>query len=99
MVVLDSDHSSDHVLAELRAYSAFIETGGYMIAENGIMGDLAGAPRSEPDWASNNAREAVRDFIAADDRFALVEPKWLFNEGLVRQRVTYWPSSHVKRIR
>jgi cephalosporin hydroxylase len=99
MVVLDSNHSRDHVLAELRAYAPFVGVGGYMIAEDGIVAGLVGAPGSAPDWATNNAREAVRAFLAEDDRFASVEPQWLFNEGNVRERVTYWPSCHVKRVR
>jgi cephalosporin hydroxylase len=99
MVILDSNHGRDHVLAELRAYAPFVGVGGYMIAEDGIVAGLAGAPRSAPDWATNNAQEAVRAFLAEDDRFASVEPQWLFNEGNVRERVTYWPSCHVKRVR
>jgi cephalosporin hydroxylase len=99
MVVLDSNHSRAHVLAELRLYAPFVQVGGYVIVEDGIVEHLAGAPRSAPDWAENNPLQAVRDFLAEDDRFALVEPEWPFNEGLVRERVTYWPSCHLKRIR
>jgi len=99
MAVLDSDHSRAHVLAELRLYAPLVPLGGYVIVEDGIMKELAGAPRSGPDWATNNPQEAVRDFLAEDDRFALAEPEWLFNEGHVRERVTHWPSCHVKRIR
>ncbi|HEX9931893.1 MAG TPA: CmcI family methyltransferase [Allosphingosinicella sp.] len=99
MVVLDSNHSRAHVLAELRLYAPLVPVGGYVIVEDGIVEDLAGAPRSAPDWAENNPQQAVRDFLAEDDRFELVEPEWPFNEGLVRERVTYWPSCHLKRIR
>lgn len=34
MVILDSDHSEAHILAELNAYSQFVNVGGYMIAED-----------------------------------------------------------------
>jgi len=99
MIVLDSNHGRDHVLAELRAFAPLVDVGGYIIVEDGIIEELVGRPRSDPDWAVNNAQQAVRDFLGEEDRFALVEPEWLFNEGAVRDRVTCWPSCHVKRIR
>lgn len=98
MVVLDSNHSREHVLGELRAYASLVHVGGYMVATDGIMQDLVGAPRSNDHWDSNNPQQAARDFVASDDRFVIEEPEWLFNEGLVRERVTYWPSCFVKRI-
>jgi cephalosporin hydroxylase len=99
MVVLDSNHSREHVLGELRSYAPLVQVGGYMVATDGIMQDLVGAPRSQPDWAANNPQEAARAFVASDDRFVIEEPEWLFNEGVVRERVTYWPSCFVKRVR
>lgn len=99
LVVLDSNHSRDHVLAELRAYAPLVDVGGYMVATDGIMSRLAEAPRSQPDWAWNNPEQAALDFVAEDDRFDIVEPTWLFNEGLVRSRVSHWPNAFVKRVR
>ena len=99
LVVLDSSHRRDHVLAELRAYARFLRVGGRMVAADGIMQDLVGAPRSEADWSWNNPREAARIFVAEDDRFVIDEPSWLFNEGMARDRVTYWPGCYVTRLR
>lgn len=99
MVVLDSGHRREHVLAELHAYAPLLGIGDYFIVEDGIMRDLSGAPRSAPDWATDNPVAAVEAFVAADPRFEIVEPQWLFNEGHVAGRVTYWPSCHVQRVR
>jgi cephalosporin hydroxylase len=99
LVILDSNHGRAHVLDELRAYSPLVGIGGYLVATDGIMQDLVGAPRASSDWAANNPQQAARDFVAEDDRFAITEPGWLFNEGQVRERVTYWPSCYVRRIR
>lgn len=99
MVILDSNHSRDHVLEELRAYAPLVGVGGYLVATDGIMQDVAGAPRSAEDWGINNPQQAARDFVAENDRFVLEEPIWPFNEGLVRERVTYWPSCFVRRLR
>ncbi len=98
MVVLDSKHSLDHVAAELRAYAPLVPIGSYLVAADGIMQDMAGAPRSQPDWAFNNPQEAARRFVAEDPRFVIEEPEWPFNEGMVGARVTYWPGCYVRRI-
>src|SRR5215211_5393374 len=44
MVVLDARHTRDHVLAELRAYGELVSPGSYIVAADGIMERLAGAP-------------------------------------------------------
>lgn len=97
MVVLDSKHSRGHVLAELRAYAELVTPGSYIVACDGIMQDLVGAPRSAGDWGTNNPQSAVRDFLEENSAFELVEPRWLFNEGAVRSRVTYWPNAFLRR--
>ena len=98
MVVLDSNHGRDHVLAELRAYAPLVAVGSYLVATDGIMQDMAGAPRGEAAWATDNPQEAARRFVAEDPRFAIEEPEWLFNEGMAKARVTYWPGCYVRRI-
>jgi cephalosporin hydroxylase len=99
MVLLDSHHKKDHVLAELRAYADIVTPGSYFVVMDAIMAQLAGAPRSEPDWSWNNPAAAVDEFLREDDRFGREEPRFAFNEGLVTERVTYSPGGFVKRVR
>jgi cephalosporin hydroxylase len=99
MVLLDSCHTKEHVLAELDAYAPLVSRDSYVVAMDGIMEEVAGAPRTEPDWTWNNPRQAALDFVRREPRFALEEPAFVFNEGLVRERVTYWPSAFLRRVR
>lgn len=97
LVVLDSNHTKEHVLAELNAYSKLISGGSYIVATDGIMKDLVGVPRSKPDWAWNNPKAAAEEFVLHNPDFVIEEPIFPFNEGNVSQRVTYWPSAFIRR--
>jgi cephalosporin hydroxylase len=99
LVLLDSCHEKQHVLDELRAYSTLVTPGSYIVAMDGIMEELAGAPRSSPDWSWNNPRQAALEFVAENPGFAIEEPQFAFNEGSVTDRVTYWPSAFIKRLK
>jgi cephalosporin hydroxylase len=98
LVLLDSNHQKEHVLAELQAYGELVTPGSYVVVMDGIMAELAGAPRTEPDWSWNNPRSAIAAFLDEDPRFVAEEPPFEFNEGLVAERVTYWPSGFLKRM-
>lgn len=99
LVVLDSNHTKDHVLAELEAYAPLVSPGSYVVAMDGIMELVAGAPRTRPDWSWNNPKVAAAEFAALHPEFEIVEPAFAFNEGAVEQRVTYWPAGFLRRIR
>ncbi len=98
LVLLDSNHTKAHVLAELEAYGPMVTGGSYIVATDGIMAQVAGAPRSGPDWSWNNPIGAVEAFLADHSEFVLEEPPFPFNEGMTRDRVTYWPSGYLKRV-
>lgn len=98
LVLLDSNHTKAHVRAELEAYAALVEPGSYLVATDGVMGKVAGRPGSKPGWEWDNPSEAAREFAAANPRFALEEPGFLFNEGKVAQHVTHWPSAYLRRV-
>jgi cephalosporin hydroxylase len=103
-VMLDGKHTKAHVLAELEAYSPLVPVGSYIVAADGVMGDLEGLKRWQEDsqtddWSWNNPREAAREFAAARDDFVLETPAFEFNESPLTEPVTYWPSGWLKRIR
>jgi cephalosporin hydroxylase len=99
IVLLDSCHSKEHVLAELTAYSELVSPGSYIVAMDGIMQELAGAPRSQPDWTWNNPQSAAREFVRTRPNFQIEEPEFVFNESNISKRVTYWPSAFIKRVK
>jgi cephalosporin hydroxylase len=98
MVLLDSGHTKEHVLAELQAYAPLVSPGSYIVAMDGIMEEVAGAPRTQPDWVWNNPKQAALEFVRDTADFVIEEPKFSFNEGNVAERVTYWPSAFIKRM-
>lgn len=97
LVVLDSDHSREHVLAELEAYGSLVTPGSYIVATDGVMADVAHVPGGRPEWLSDNPQEAARLFAARNPTFVLEEPEPLFNESAVTTRPTYWPSAYLRR--
>jgi cephalosporin hydroxylase len=99
IVLLDSCHTRDHVLAELQAYSPLVTVGSYLVAMDGIMEAVVGASRTQPDWTWNNPRQAALEFVRQNPNFRIEEPPFLFNEGTITQRVTYWPSAFIKCLR
>jgi len=99
LVFLDSCHTKEHVAAELNAYAGLVSVGSYIVAMDGIMQDLVGAPRTEADWSWNNPQQAARDFVAGNPNFVIEEPRFRFNEGTIAKWVTYWPNGFIKRVR
>jgi len=98
LVILDSNHSKDHVLSELEAYSPLVTSESFIVATDGIMKDLVGAPRSKPDWEWNNPYEAAREFLSHSPEFNMVIPEQPFNEGIIDDYcVTYWPGAWLKK--
>lgn len=75
LVALDSNHSREHVRAELEAYAPLISPGSYLVVFDSVMALVADAPRGEPGWASDNPLEAVREFLAEHPEFEW-DPSW-----------------------
>jgi cephalosporin hydroxylase len=77
MVVLDSDHSRAHVLAECRAYGPMVTPGCYMVVADTLVGHLTeeNAPkkRSKVWFKGNEPLSALQDYTAETDRFEVDE--------------------------
>jgi cephalosporin hydroxylase len=86
IVILDSNHTHDHVLAELRAYSPFVRKGSYLVVLDTTIEDMP--PDMFPDrpWGvGNNPKTAVQAFLKENTRFQVdhdFEAKLLITVGL-----------------
>lgn len=72
MVILDSLHTKDHVLAELRAYAPLVGRGSYLIVQDTHLGETI------PFWYQPLEKRwqpgplaAIKEFMASDDRFVV----------------------------
>ncbi len=78
MVVLDSDHSRDHVLAECRAYGPLVSKGCYLVVADTLIGfcDETQTPRKRSKiWTKGNEPlAALNDFMLESDKF-IVDPE------------------------
>lgn len=70
LVVLDSNHTHEHVLEELNLYSPLVQKGGYIIVLDTVIEDLPGDSFPDRPWGKgNNPKTAVMEFISKTDRF------------------------------
>ena len=98
LVLLDGLHTRAHVLEELRAYGKLVTPGSYIVAMDGIMARLPGAPRAPADWQTDNPRDAVEAFLAENRNVSLAPPVPPFNEGAARSRPSYSYQGFLRRV-
>jgi cephalosporin hydroxylase len=97
LVILDSNHSKQHVAAELEAYADLITPGSYIVATDGSMKDLSEVPRGNREWVWDNPTAAVAAFLDMHPDFELEQPAWPFNESNLTKNITHWPSAWLRR--
>jgi cephalosporin hydroxylase len=85
LVILDSGHSKDHVLAELHAYAPLVTPGSYLVVEDT---NLNGHP-VESDHGPGPA-EAVAEFLERNDAFVRDESREKF-------LLTFNPGGYLKK--
>jgi cephalosporin hydroxylase len=94
MVCLDSNHTHDHVLAELRAYGPLTSVGSYCVVFDTMVEDLPDGMYPDRPWGpGDNPKTAVRAFLAEHPEFvvdARMEDKLL---------ITVSPSGYLRRTR
>jgi len=99
LVILDSNHSHDHVTQELAAYAPLVTANSYIVATDGIMQDLYDVPRGTPGWRDDNPAKAAREFAAGHPEFTLEAPPFGFDETLGSLRITCWPDAYLRRVK
>jgi cephalosporin hydroxylase len=97
LVILDSNHTKQHVLAELEAYHHLVTPGSYIVATDGVMQWVHDVPRGDPEWKEDNPSAAALEFASAHPEFVVEQPPWPFNESPLDKNVTHWPDAWLRR--
>ena len=72
LVVLDSNHTHEHVLKELELYSPLVRKGSYLIVMDTIIEDMPRGSFPERSWEKgSNPKTAVWEFLKKCDRFEI----------------------------
>jgi cephalosporin hydroxylase len=94
LVTLDSNHTHDHVLAELEAYAPLVAVGSYCVVMDTIVEDMPTDAYPDRPWGrGNNPKTAVHAYLAGNPEFEIdktIEDRLL---------ITVAPSGYLKRVR
>lgn len=92
VVFLDSNHSEEHVLAELTLYSTLVKEGGYIVAHDGAQAWVWDIPRAKPEWQFDHPLGAIKKFVKDHPEF-IVDSHWN------RFGITCSPDGFLRRVR
>lgn len=94
LVALDSMHTHDHVLGELKAYAPLVSVGSYCVVFDTLIEDMSDEAFPDRPWGKgDNPKTAVREYLKSHPEFEIdksVENKLL---------ITVAPDGYLKRIR
>jgi cephalosporin hydroxylase len=83
LVILDSFHTHDHVLQELKAYSEFVGKGQYLIVGDTVVEKMPVQEHRPRPWGpGNNPATAVSEFLTNNQRFTVdieIDQRLLFS--------------------
>jgi cephalosporin hydroxylase len=72
LVTLDSNHTHEHVLAELQSYAPLVTEGSYLVVFDTIVEEMPEGFYPDRPWAKgNNPRTAVWEYLKTTDRFEI----------------------------
>lgn len=72
LVCLDSNHTHDHVLAELEAYAPLVTSGSYCVVFDTVVDEMpAGTYQDRPWGPEDNPKTAVRQFLSSHPEFEI----------------------------
>lgn len=91
MVVLDSNHSKEHVSRELELYKDFVTPGSYLIAMDGAQAFVWDIPNGKPEWKEDNPLIAIEEFLKKNEDFVI-------DERCNKLLVTSNPKGYLKRL-
>ncbi|MBN1275017.1 class I SAM-dependent methyltransferase [Candidatus Woesearchaeota archaeon] len=92
LLCLDSNHTKNHVLNELRLYHSLIKVGGYIVIFDTATSKLAEMGSCEKMYIKNGPKEGVEVFLKENDSF-VIDKK--FNKLVVGTS----PDGYLKRIK
>lgn len=105
LVCLDSNHSHDHVLAELHAYAPLVTQNSYLVVFDTLVEDVAGNLIKNRPWSKgNNPKTAVFEFLKQLENGANSDPtsnnlKFEIDDMIEHQiLITVAPSGYLKRV-
>lgn len=94
MVCLDSNHTHDHVLAELKAYAPLVTVGSYCVVFDTALEEVPESMSAERPWGrGNNPMTAVREFLKTTDQFVIDQD--VSNKVLI----TVAPDGYLRRVK
>jgi len=94
MVLLDSNHTHEHVLDELRLYAPLVTPGQYLVVSDTIVEDIPAQEHRPRSWGpGNNPKTALWEYLKETDRF---EEDPYVNAKLL---TTFTPNGYMKRVK
>ena len=93
LLILDSNHTEEHVLSELWAYSDLVSIGSYCVVFDTVIEDLPDELHSDRPWGKgNNPKSAVFKFLAKNSNFVI-------DAGIDEKiQISVAPSGYLKRV-
>ena len=93
LVCLDSNHTHEHVLAELKAYAPLTSMDSYCVVFDTVIEDMPADMFPDRPWGpGNNPKTAVREFLQSNKMFVI--DKSIENKLLI----TVAPSGYLRRV-